>query len=103
MKVTKEEAVEAVSGYIDTWAASINKQELDDLRQEMYLAIVEAKKDTATLAYFKSRMHDRAIDYLRREFRVHEREVSCLADLLSLNATISLGSRRKLIGERRRG
>jgi DNA-directed RNA polymerase specialized sigma24 family protein len=90
---TKQEALGLVSGEIDAWAPSLDMNLADDLRQEMAMAILESKKDSATLSYYRTAMRNRAINYLKREARRHEREGTPLGALLQAHAGVSLAAR----------
>jgi DNA-directed RNA polymerase specialized sigma24 family protein len=92
-KYTKVEALELVSGAIDSWAPALNPMLVDDLRQEMALAILESKQASATLSYYRNAMRNRAIDYLRRENRLRDREQTVLGALYERSHGIDRAAR----------
>ena len=74
-KVERSEAAELLQPTMRLWASGmVHDQEVDDVVQEMSLAILECEKAEATLPYYKSRMRSRALNYIQR--KMISREVS---------------------------
>jgi DNA-directed RNA polymerase specialized sigma24 family protein len=92
-KYTRDEALKLVESAIDAWAPALNSGLVDDLRQEMALAILESKQASATLSYYRNAMRNRAIDYLRRENRLRDREQTGLSELFEHAPSIDRAAR----------
>jgi hypothetical protein len=67
-KISREGAVLELQDTMRLWASGmVADQEVDDVVQEMSLAIVDCKKADATQAYWKSLMRCRALNYIKRK------------------------------------
>lgn len=72
-RIEKCLAAESLQPTMRLWASGmVADQEVDDVVQEMALAILECEKDSATLSYYKSRMRSRALNYIKRKMVTRE-------------------------------
>jgi DNA-directed RNA polymerase specialized sigma24 family protein len=72
-RITREDAAIELQTTMRLWASGmVADQEVDDVVQEMSLAILECNKEQATRSYFKSRMRSRAINYIQRKMTARE-------------------------------
>jgi DNA-directed RNA polymerase specialized sigma24 family protein len=72
-KIDRETAAVTLQGTMRMWASGmVADQEVDDVVQEMSLAILECEKESATVPYYKSRMRSRALNYIKRKMLAKE-------------------------------
>ena len=72
-QISREDASVLLQPTMRLWASGmVADQEVDDVVQEMSLAILECEKGQATASYFKSRMRSRALNYIKRKMVTRE-------------------------------